>query len=278
MTRESVTAMYLEGLAVDTECCQDGAELVALPAGRMPIELPGDPKDASERAAREMPARSVFRWRTYRREPTRITLTNLENPVVIAFVNATDDEERALFIARYGLMSFADRRLLVEWPEDNEVEWPEDNELRRERSFRLLREEIHHDDIVRNQARFRELLQRAAGQDQAAAMDAINSAIAAVRAFNLQPTFHLAGPRGAPRLLLKTDTLFGFMLMEIAMIVSNGVRVAECENCKTIFLTGPLTWRRAHARFCSDRCRVAAMRVRKAAAMDFNEGGAHVSS
>jgi hypothetical protein len=54
------------------------------------------------------------------------------------------------------------------------------------------------------------------------------------------------------------------MLMEVAMIVAHDVRVAECEHCGTVFLTGALTWRRAHARFCSDKCRVAAMRARQA--------------
>jgi len=67
-------------------------------------------------------------------------------------------------------------------------------------------------------------------------------------------------------MLLKTKTLRSFMVMEMAMIVGHGVLAHKCENCATIFLTGPLTWRRAHARFCSDRCRVAAMRARQAAA------------
>jgi hypothetical protein len=82
--------------------------------------------------------------------------------------------------------------------------------------------------------------------------------------FNLKPTFFLAGPRGTPRLLLESESFVGFMLMEVAMIVAHGARVAECEKCGTIFLTGPLTWRRAHAVYCSDRCRVAAMRARQA--------------
>ena len=67
-------------------------------------------------------------------------------------------------------------------------------------------------------------------------------------------------------MLLQSQTLFGFMLMETTMAIVHDARVAQCEKCGAVFLTGPLTWRRPHARFCSDRCRVAAMRARQAAA------------
>lgn len=123
---------------------------------------------------------------------------------------------------------------------------------------------IRRDNVLNHQSQLKALLRRAGGDDRAAAMAAVNSAIASRSGFNLRPTFHLAGARGAPRLLLKSESLLGFMLLETAMIVAHGARVAECEKCGDFFLTGPLTGRRSHARFCSDRCRVAAMRARNA--------------
>ncbi|AWM23719.1 hypothetical protein AOX55_0000439 [Sinorhizobium fredii CCBAU 25509] len=70
---------------------------------------------------------------------------------------------------------------------------------------------------------------------------------------------------GSMRFVLKADTLYDFMVMEVAAIHEAGAAAASCEHCGKIFLTGPLTGRRSHAKYCSDRCRVAAMRARNAA-------------
>jgi hypothetical protein len=107
-------------------------------------------------------------------------------------------------------------------------------------------------------------IREALGRGPAVRMATINRIIASAEC-NLRPTFHLAGPRGTPRLRFKSETLYDFMIMEAAMIVAHGVRVTECKKCSTVFLTDPLTWRRSHARFCSERRRVAAMRARQAA-------------
>jgi hypothetical protein len=225
----------MDGLTIDIERCPDGVKLADEPAVKRPFPVP---------------ARTVFRYRTARRETKRITLENLEDPVVVAFVNATDDEGRQLFFGRFGLDS---RHSGLLWGE------PFAPLLSR-------REELHRDIVLQNQSRFEELIRNAGGSDPAVAMAAINSAISSRVGFSLQPTFHLAEPRGTPQLLLRSESILGFMLMEMAMIVAHGARMAECEKCGTVFLTGPLTWRRSHARFCSDRCRVAAMRARQAAA------------
>jgi hypothetical protein len=73
---------------------------------------------------------------------------------------------------------------------------------------------------------------------------------------------------GSMRFVLKADTLYDFMVMEVAAIHEAGASATSCEHCHRMFLTGPLTGRRSHARYCSDRCRVAAMRVRNAAKED----------
>jgi hypothetical protein len=219
----------MNGLAIDIERCQDGVELVD----------------------------KVYRYRTKRTETERVVLADLEDPIVIAFVNATDDEERQRFFGRFGLPD-----LTPWWHQRDTKLWIHGGA--RQETGGLLPKEIHRDDILKDQSRFRRLLQSAGGEDPGAAMTAVNSALAKHREFKLQPTIQLAGPRGIPRLLLKSESLLGFMLMETAMVVANGARLAECEQCGTLFLTGTLTGRRSHARFCSDRCRVAAMRARNA--------------
>lgn len=209
------------GLAVEIDRCPDGVELVELPAMR------------GNTLADSRPAMTVFRYRTQRRQSERFEFTDLENPVVVAFVNAVDDERRRRFFERFGL-TVPDRQL-------------------------------DYDSALISQAQFRLLLQTAGGENASAAMAAVNDVISAHRALSLNPTIHLAGRRGAPRLLLQTGSLLGFMVMETAMAVAHGARLAACEKCGTVFLTGQLTSRRSHAKFCSDRCRVAAMRARQAA-------------
>lgn len=70
---------------------------------------------------------------------------------------------------------------------------------------------------------------------------------------------------GRPRLVLETLSMRGFMMLELAAAIEAGVTAVACEHCDKLFLFGPLTGRRSHGRFCSDRCRVAAMRARNAA-------------
>lgn len=210
----------MDGLAIDIERCPDGVELVD----------------------------GVYRWRTERSETERITLRGLEDPVVIAFVNATDDASRQLFFSRFGLLK------PTKW-------WHE----------RLAKQFIYHgptgliqDDILEDQSRFQKLLEQAGGEAPTAAMTRINRALETFDDFKLRATFPLTGTDGAPRLVLKSESLIGFMLMETAMVATHGACLAACEQCDSQFLTGPLTGRRSHARFCSNKCRVAAMRARQA--------------
>jgi hypothetical protein len=227
MSRILWNKAHMDGLTTDIQRCPDGVELV----------------DGA-----------FYRGRTDRSEPERITLTNLEDPVVVAFVNATDDARRKLFFGRFGFLN-ATRG------------WHD----------RLAKYFIYNpgvgtgpltyqDDILEDQSRFRELLQQAGGDDPTAAMTKINRALETFDDFKLRATFPLAGPDGTPRLVLKSESLIGFMLMETAMVATQGARLAECEHCGTLFLTGPMTGRRSHARFCSNKCRVAAMRARNAEA------------
>ena len=45
-----------------------------------------------------------FRSRTNRQEPFRREFENLENPIVVEFVNAREDADRIKFFSKYGLL------------------------------------------------------------------------------------------------------------------------------------------------------------------------------
>ncbi len=81
----------------------------------------------------------------------------------------------------------------------------------------------------------------------------------------LMPDMNLRGDR--PVLSLQAGTLYGFMLMETALVVTGGAQIARCQNCQNIFATGSGTGRRNTAKYCSNRCRVAAQRNHKGGAM-----------
>jgi hypothetical protein len=55
------------------------------------------------------------------------------------------------------------------------------------------------------------------------------------------------------------------VLIEMALAAEHGAVLAKCEHGGEYFLTGPLTGRRLGSKYCSARCRVAAMRARKRA-------------
>src|SRR5215813_13061682 len=82
-------AMY--GLLYSYERCPDGVELHDY----------GEPL----RQLESEPRGQMFRSRTQRRDPVRLEIANLENPVVVEFVNARDDERAADFLSKYGLLT-----------------------------------------------------------------------------------------------------------------------------------------------------------------------------
>jgi hypothetical protein len=235
--------MNIEGLTLRTERCPDGVELVDLPeVWGKPLTAEHQPRGLmlSEGALAEyQPAGKVFRHRTERREPKTIAIENLENPVVLQFANATSDNGLLNFFERYGLQGHP---------------------------------VFERDSVLEQQHMFHAMLENFSALNQTAptkAVEGINRFFElppselSYGEFDLRPSLHLGGPQGTPRMLLKTKTLRSFMLMEMAMIVAHGAMAHKCDKCGTIFLTGQLTWRRSTARFCSDRCRVAANRAKK---------------
>ena len=212
-------------LALQWERCPDGVELFDY--GREPLRAAGMRSTIlTDAAAKQGP---WFRDRSPERVAASLNISSLENPVVISFVNARDDDARCRFFSRYG--------------------------------FLLPGSELERSEALDTQAYFERLLVEAGSADPDAAAKAVNMALASHRGFALVATLELDD---GLRLALKPQSLFAFILMEVAMVALHGARLATCDHCGELFLTGPLTWRRSHARFHADRCRVAAMRSRNA--------------
>jgi len=178
-----------------------------------------------------------FRPRTNRIERLRLVTADLKDPVVLQFVNARDD--LVPFLSKYTTGSF---RGVSQLPTFYDVGYAY--------------------SPIRLQNDLREILLLAGGGEPIDALIRVTSERpATLDPIDLSPAFHLE--RGKPRMLLRCTELTTFMQMEIAMVALEGAKVVTCEHCHNLFLTGPSTSRRSDATFCSDRCRVAAMRARK---------------
>jgi hypothetical protein len=174
----------------------------------------------------------------------RETGASLEDPIVVRFINAKSDQHLAQFLSRFG------------FPDDPGMD-----------PYAL-------EDLVRRRQQELTEFAKAAG---------IGAVAAAVKAANRHLVFHGesfgAGPTRKPMVLhpsldyppdgqtpclrLRVEDLRDFMCMECTMIAEKGARLASCEHCSDFYLTGPFTGRRSHSRYCSDRCRAAAMKKRR---------------
>jgi hypothetical protein len=157
-------------------------------------------------------------------------LSNLEDPIVVRFINARDRDGILSFVNRFGMLRDEPNAALDELFFTSDRLWA---------------------SLIRSTA----VLQMS---------DTLVHANTLLRGVALHPLLQSA-PDGATHLVLEPNSLLGLMAMEIALAHQAGAAVTSCEQCEKVFLTGPLTGRRSHARYCSDRCRVAAMRKRNAA-------------
>lgn len=205
-------------LALEWWRCPDGLELVDRgpgPAGGTVLTGPSG---------------GLWVWpRSERKVPVSYAHVDLENPIVLHFINAKDQDEWIRFLNRFGLL---------------EAGYGADS-LRsvadlHERLLTSVRDGLTGDAKTRS-----------------AAVNAL------LRDVWLSPTLD-SSASGAQQLSLTARNLRQFMCLEVAMASANNAEVTSCENCSRLFFTGPLTGRRSHAKYCSDRCRVAAMRKRNA--------------
>jgi hypothetical protein len=153
-------------------------------------------------------------WFSYRsdrcRRETR-DVSGLEDTLVIRFVNATDNDKRTAFLTRFGL-PFSDFGI-------------------RNVSERRRTEPLEF--ILGEQRELRRLLERAGSGEAPTAMKAANESLYAVGV-----SLSMA-PDG--RMVLVASKPMDFMYMEIAIVAASGARLAACESCSDVFLTGPLT-------------------------------------
>ena len=189
-----------------------------------------------------------FRPRTFRREKIRLVTTDLEDPIAIRFANARDGFVPLLSKYTTGAL-FGDgpyRPTPVAHPEDGDTVTIKRVDMR----FDVL-------SATATQRVIRDKLLAAGGNDP------IDALIRITEGGPIRPSvlFQLEGDK--PLMFIQCSDLLEFMTMEIAKIALEGAKVATCERCHNLFLTGTSASRRSHAMYCSDRCRVAAMRARK---------------
>lgn len=212
------------GLSLDWQHCPDGVELHDYGP-----ELPRRRGETILSAA-ERKSGLWFRPRSAKRFPLRHTMTTLEDLLVLRLVNARDDEARAAFLGRFGFpFSTAP--------------------------------EVSREEVLDGQKRLRSALGVAASGERAARLANVNGWLKSIA---LWPQFGRDGDSSAVRLVFQPASLFAFMAMEAAMAAEHDAKLAACQHCGTEFLTGPMTGRRDTARYCADKCRVAAMRARNA--------------
>lgn len=179
-------------------------------------------------ASEAEPGRLVARWKDG--EPNVHRVESLEDPVFLRLVNARTDEALAVFLHDFGA--------------PNGEASVELGGLRALANTLLSTAEASLYMATRH----------------AAAFERMHKLMAGVSARPLFVQFERE-----PRMVLEAATLEDFMKLEIGAAFEAGVKVMLCQHCDRMRLTGPLTGGRAHAKFCSNKCRVAAMRARQAA-------------
>lgn len=212
----------MQPLSVEWERCPDGVEIID--RGPAPAAEPNKTRISG-------PHGLWLKARSDRRAPVVYEMQNLENPVVMHFLNARTPDDMAAFHSRFGMRgAFSEESL---------------------------------EDCFQARNNLMNFLAHSTTSQIAQATEVVNLLLEEVQ---LRPTFDFSGPGKKPVITLHPKLLWHFMAMEIATAASHGAEISQCENCGKFFLTGPLTGRRSHAKYCSDRCRVAAMRKRNAEA------------
>jgi hypothetical protein len=119
-------------------------------------------------------------------------------------------------------------------------------------------DKILAESVATQQAGLVALLEKAVSGEPKLVRPAIERLLQNIR---LKPSLNYSGK--SPRLALQSQTLRGFMVMEIALAAAAGARVGQCLHCDELFLTGSMTGRRSSAKFCLDRHRAAYARRRR---------------
>jgi hypothetical protein len=176
-----------------------------------------------------------FRPLSERREPVHVVTADLDDPVVLQFVNARDEDALVQFMSKY---SAGDLYTQEDPPQT------------------MFAPRLGATKIADMRDYLRRKLASTGSSDQVEALVALSEPRIETKA-----TFHLRD--GKAQMLLRCHHLLDFMRMEVATIAVEGAKLVTCGYCGNYFPTGPATSRRTDAQYCSDKCRVAAMRARK---------------
>jgi hypothetical protein len=206
-------------LRLDARWCADGVEM---------IRLDDPPVVRAPRFGKAEAVWFICRSDRYRREIIRETIDLMDDPLVLRFVNAGDDDKLTVFLSRFGLPG----GFIIGAPRPAEP-----------RNF-----------VLGRQRELRRLLLDAGSGDVATATKAAN------RALRLSGRGDLSlRPDG--RMALTVETLVDFMSIEVAMVAAYGTRVRSCERCGKLLLYGRRAGGRSTVKFCSDRCRLSVWRA-----------------
>jgi hypothetical protein len=173
-----------------------------------------------------------FAHRSERQERTIIRhRVDLEDPLVVRFVNATDDDKLVKFLSRFGLPDPLLSAVKIGIAEPRNV-------------------------ILGRQKVLRRLLEDAGSGDPARARKAANESLrfGGAQISSLEPD---------GRMVSTARCLMDFMYMEIAIAAANGARLGSCKRCCDVFLYGRATKRRSTSTYCSNKCRVGGYRAKK---------------
>ena len=178
--------------------------------------------------------------RSSERETVIIEAPNLENPICLKFINCRSESDFAVFYSRFGDLE----RVTLQ-------------DLKRTRA-------VMHGVMQVALTSANKVAFFGAPGTEPTPWPEFQDEMLRISLSEVALTPELPLLDGIPRLRLKAAKLTDFMWVEVALAVEVSARSTNCAHCGTIYLTGALTGRRGHAKFCSDRCRVAAMRVRNA--------------
>lgn len=177
-----------------------------------------------------------IRAKTDRRSPRQIRVDDLSSPVSMLLINARTTERLAGFVGACGI--------------------PQPLGYNHDHSGEFVSTLIHfRDDLDEGM----QLLNR---DDDAARVEWATEHLHRSEFF---PSLEWDERQRRQRLVFKPSTLADLMRCEVALAMEAGAKLHHCERCDSAFLTGHMTGRRASAVYCSDRCRMAALRARNAA-------------
>ena len=174
----------------------------------------------------------LLKYRTERRKMMHLELSP-KSPAVIEFVNAAKHDSLFAFLGNYGLPDTAIA------PDGESDVVPLDIVLNMRDRMRIMLDTYLIGDIAKTVEDFDELLPE----------------------FEIRPDLKIRPGTDDVELMLRCNSLVGFMTMELAAIVAGNAQVLRCIHCNNIFTAGVGGARKKTAHYCSNRCRVAAQRA-----------------